>query len=157
MLVLDVLRTRSLQTLAKLPISFSRVKCSQLVVFVEKLKEVIDDQEKEVDKAVINRGKFHFKSEYKHLEVPETKWYKMSASQRKAHLDRITHATVATPHMLDSASSPARASTSIASTPDSMLSVNLNEAASMVCIPKPCLRGIWLKAAELLSVPGSIT
>ena len=51
-------------------------KQNQLLEFVEKLKQVIDDQEKEVEKAVIQRGKYRFKSEYKYLEVPESQWYK---------------------------------------------------------------------------------
>lgn len=42
-------------------------KHSQLLEFVEKLKQVIDDQEKEVEKAVIQRGKYHIEAEYKYL------------------------------------------------------------------------------------------
>ena len=48
-------------------------KPSQLLDFVDKLKQVIDDQEKEIEKAVIQRGKYKFKAEYKHLEIPGTK------------------------------------------------------------------------------------
>ena len=58
-------------------------KRNQLVEFVDELKQVIDDQEREIEKAVICTGKYQFKSEYKHLEVPESKWYKMSPSQKK--------------------------------------------------------------------------
>ena len=40
-------------------------KASQLVELTEKLTEVIDEQEKEVERAVIERGKFRFKEEFK--------------------------------------------------------------------------------------------
>jgi len=64
-------------------------KHNQLLEFVEKLKQVVDDQEKEIEKAVLQRGKYQFKSEHKYLEVPEEKWYKMNPQQRKKHLDRV--------------------------------------------------------------------
>ena len=53
-------------------------KASQLVELTE---EVIDEQEKEVERVVIGRGKFHFKEEYKHFQVPETQWFKMKPEQ----------------------------------------------------------------------------
>ena len=43
-------------------------KQSQLFEFVDKLKQVIDDQE-EVEKAVIQRGKYRSKPQFKHLTV----------------------------------------------------------------------------------------
>ena len=46
-------------------------KSHQLLEFVEKLKQLIDDQEKEIEKAVVQRGKYRFIPEYKYLEVPE--------------------------------------------------------------------------------------
>ena len=47
-------------------------KPSQLMELTEKLRgEAIDEQEREVEKAVIGRGKFRFKEEYKHLQVSE--------------------------------------------------------------------------------------
>ena len=39
-------------------------KPSQLMEFVDKLKELIDEQEKEVEQAVIGRGKYRIRDEY---------------------------------------------------------------------------------------------
>ena len=60
-------------------------KQSQHFDFVDKLKQVTDDQEKEVEKAVIQRGKYHSKSQFKHLEVAKGQWYKMTSQQRRKH------------------------------------------------------------------------
>ena len=128
-------------------------KQNQLLEFVEKLKQVIDDQEKEVEKAVIQRGKYRFKSEYKYLEVPEGQWYKMTPQQRKKCLDRIAHASVTgvsdTP-TIDSSPFPT------SETPlGAVLAVDVHEVASEVTIPLACIQGIWTKATKLLSTAGS--
>ena len=64
-------------------------KSHQLLEFVEKLKQLIDDQEKEIEKAVVQRGKYRFIPEYKYLEVPEDHWYKMTPQQQQKHLDAL--------------------------------------------------------------------
>ena len=129
-------------------------KPSQLLDFVDKLKQVIDDQEKEIEKAVIQRGKYKFKAEYKHLEIPESQWYKMTSQQRKKHLDRIFHTQSITTSSLDP---PSIESSLPSSSPQlsSALSVDVQEFASNVTIPLACLQGIWTKATELLLNTGS--
>ena len=122
-------------------------KQSQLLEFVEKLKQVIDDQEKEVEKAVIQRGKYRFKSQFKHLEVAEGQWYKMTSQQRKKHLDRVAHASVNIEPNSLSHCPP---------TSDNSLSVDVQEVASEVSIPLASLQGIWHKASELLSTSENI-
>ena len=53
------------------------------------MRELIDEQEKEVERAVLKRGKYEFEDDYQHLEVPEAKWIKMTAQQRKRHLQKV--------------------------------------------------------------------
>ena len=64
-------------------------KPSQLMELTEKLREAIDEQEREVERAVIGRGKFGFKEEYQHLQVAETRWFRMKPKQHQAHLRRL--------------------------------------------------------------------
>ena len=64
-------------------------KSHQLIELVEKLKQLIDDQEKEIEEAVMQRGKYRFTPEYKYLEVPEDHWYKMTPQQQQKHLDAL--------------------------------------------------------------------
>ena len=129
-------------------------KRNQLFEFVEKLKQVIDDQEKEVEKAVIQRGKYCFKSEYKYLEVPESQGYKMTSQQRKKCLDRIAHASVTglsdTPNI---DSSPSLPTSEILV--GAVLAVDVHEVASEVTIPLACIQGIWTEGTELWSTVGS--
>ena len=44
-------------------------KKSELPTFVEKVKELSREQVKEVERAIVNRGKYQLKEEYKFLEV----------------------------------------------------------------------------------------
>lgn len=46
-------------------------KSNQLMEFVNKIKEVVDEKEREEERAVISRGKYRFKQQYAHLVVPE--------------------------------------------------------------------------------------
>ena len=46
-------------------------KKSVLVAFIQHLKELIDEQQRELECAVIRRGKYECREEYKFLEVDE--------------------------------------------------------------------------------------
>ena len=42
-------------------------------VFIDKLKEFVQEQLREVERAVIGRGKYRFKEQYRFFEIPESK------------------------------------------------------------------------------------
>ena len=66
-------------------------KKSELPLFIDKLKEAIKEQDEEVERAVLGRGKYQFCSSYKHLECDEQEWFlRMSVEQRKVHLKKVT-------------------------------------------------------------------
>jgi hypothetical protein len=66
-------------------------KKSELPVFIDKLKEAVKEQDEEVERAVLGRGKYQFCSSYKHLERDEEEWFlRMSVKQQKAHLKKVT-------------------------------------------------------------------
>ena len=134
-------------------------KSSQLLEFVGKLKDVVDEQEQEIERAVIGRGKYRFKMQYM---VPESKCFKMTESQRRAHLDKVTTSVIersATSSTLFSCSpettappltySDSNACQTSSSTTPQQLSVDMTSVAGEVTIPQPCLQGIWKKAEEL--------
>ena len=58
-------------------------KRSEVPEFICKVREVIQEQQREVELAVIGRGKYQLQEQYKYLEVPEHKWFLMSSEQRK--------------------------------------------------------------------------
>ena len=45
---------------------------NELPVFLDQLKEAIDEQEREVERAVIDRGKYRFRSDYRYLVKHES-------------------------------------------------------------------------------------
>ena len=123
-------------------------KKKELPELVEKLKELILEQNKEVERAVVCRGKYRFKTEYQFLEVPESKWFSMSVSQRRSHLSKV--------HSLAIAKFPESSSAHGISDEDDdatviQLSVEVESAAKELHIPLTCVQNIWRKASELLN------
>ena len=65
-------------------------KKHELSVFLDKLKETIDEQERELERAVIDGGKYQFCDDYRHLIKQQDEWFlKMSTSQRETHLKKV--------------------------------------------------------------------
>jgi len=65
---------------------YSNVKITRrpkLPVFIDKVKELVKEQQQEVEQADIGRGKYQFREEYWYLEVPEIKWFTMNTEQRR--------------------------------------------------------------------------
>jgi hypothetical protein len=116
---------------------------SQLLMeFVNHLKDVVDEQERELERAIIKRGKFRFKEEYSHLEVEESQWFSMTPQQRQIHMKKVASARVG------------KKSANV--TCPQSLPVDVSDVAASTNLPLPCPQGIWSKATELLQAPGSI-
>ena len=65
-------------------------KSSEWPEFCRLAKELIEDQQSEVEKAVIGVGEYRFCEEFKHLEIPLGKWSSMTKMQRTNYLQKIT-------------------------------------------------------------------
>ena len=65
-------------------------KSSEWPEFCRLAKELIEDQQSELEKAVIGVGEYQFCEEFKHLEVPLGKWSSMTKMQQTNYLQRIT-------------------------------------------------------------------
>ena len=123
---------------------------SELPTFLKELKELIHDQQCEVEKAVIGRGKFELRDQYRFLHVAETKWFSMSSSQRESHLKRFAATALCDVGDDKNICVGRDVSASFA------LSVQVDSFASDVRVPRSSLEGIWSKAAELLKTDGAI-
>ena len=56
---------------------------------------MIDEQERELQRAVIDRGKYRFCTDYQHLVKKQSGWFlKMSAIQKEAHLKKVAKANL---------------------------------------------------------------
>ena len=49
----------------------------------------MNEQQKELERAVIGRGKYQLKQQYQYLQVTESKWFLMTEEQRKKHLSKL--------------------------------------------------------------------
>ena len=125
-------------------------KKSDLPHFLMQMKELIDEQEKEVERAVLKHGKYEFEDDYRHLEVPEAKWFRMTPQQRKRHLQKVA---TTWPKELSHSET-----TTMQTVADScLLSVKLDHVTTQVKnIPAAALEGIWKKASELRASDNNI-
>ena len=119
-------------------------KKSELPAFVDHLKSLIDEQERELERAVIGRGKYRFRREFQYLQIEEEVWFRMSRDQREKHLKKVAHAQI---NCLEN-------ETAVAQSKE--LPVDPKKFQSGLNIPLPSVQAIWNKAAELISQPNSI-
>ena len=126
-------------------------KRNELPVFLDKLQQLIKEQEREFEKAVIGRGKYELRSQYRCWYVPESKWFSMNGKQRELHLKKFAGASLSDIPESDAEIRIGR-DVSISST----LSVQVDTFACQVRVPRNCLEGIWNKAAELLKTKDAI-
>ncbi len=54
--------------------------------FIEDIKEVIDSQFRNEDRAVFNKGDYRISAEFQHLAIDDEKWSKMTHAQRQVHI-----------------------------------------------------------------------
>ncbi len=69
-------------------------KKHQWSVFNNKVKHLVEQQKREVEKAVIGYGVCQLKSQYSFLSVPEEKWFRMTQEQRQLHLRKFNGCSV---------------------------------------------------------------
>ena len=101
----------------------------------------MNEQQRELERAVIGRGKYQLQQQYKFLELPENKWFRMSLQQRKDHLSKLQSITIIDINGMGELESATSAATSYETIPSkcsmSDLSVDVENAAAQVNIPLP--------------------
>ena len=164
--------TESMNAVLKNKVDYKK---SELPEFLEKLKEVINEQEREIERAVINRSKYRLPPEFRSFEKTEEKWFlKMTVLQRQKHLEKLAKIQVAisqgvkrkvtaiepTPtakRPCTPADLPCCSRQVLAEHPDKViLPVKVEEFSGQVLTPAPVLEAIWKKAADLLSEKNAI-
>ena len=78
--------SESINALLKHKVDYQK---QQLPMFIEKVQELVAEQKQEVERAVVNRGKWRLRSQYRYLGVQEQAWFTMTAQQRQRHLSRV--------------------------------------------------------------------
>ena len=116
-------------------------KKNELPTFVTHLKQLAEEQEREVERTVVGRGKYQFVEEYQFLEVKEVDWFRMTKEQRKKHMHKVATAQLKSGVVLSE-----QASCSLSSV---QMSVSAEEFQEGLKIPLPAVKAIWRKAEEL--------
>ena len=129
-------------------------KKSELPTFIEKVKELSREQVKEVERAIINRGKYQLKDEYKFLEIPESKWFNMNLTQRKNHLAKVH--SLAVMSLSDSENYREPDVDQCHAPTATQLAVSVESVANALNLPLTCVQSIWRKAAELINDKNAI-
>ena len=143
------------------------------------MKEMVKQQQQEVQKAIIGYGQYRLRSQYSFLAVTEEKWFRMSQEQRQRCINKFNAATIrqmVSSKELNSAriSSPAVSSGSAnydefssqstdqditvgrfrSTTTD--LSLSLSDAIVQIKLPYTTVEGIWKNAASLVAEANAI-
>ena len=140
--------SESVNALLKHKVDYNK---SELPIFIQKLKEMVAEQNREVERAVIRRGKYRFRTSYKFLEIEESKWFKMTAQQRTKHLSKVHSLSVTDEEVSTQELAPMMPSVN-----PSSLSIDAQAALKNVNVPLTSLEAIWKKAEELLNDPKAI-
>ena len=126
-------------------------KKSQWHDFNESMKELIKETYNLVELAVIDIGDFKFKSQYCHLIVPQSRWFKMTPQQRQHHLSKVssTQLTECGVSIVDT----------VVPLNDSTANISLSlsvEEANIQSLPKAVIDGMWSKAKQLINTSSQV-
>jgi hypothetical protein len=125
-------------------------KKHQLPDFIDKVVELVAEQKQEVERAVVNRGKWRLRSQYRFLEIQESVWFTMNAQQRQKHLSRVHSVSLA------EAEDSSTIANSSASKGTATLSMDAEAVAKSSNLPVVCVEGILQKASKLLQEENAI-
>ena len=113
-------------------------KASELPTFVDNMKDLLQQQRKEIERSIIAQGEYRLQGDYKKYGVQSAKWFTLTADQRSRYIDKFLSATMLEPASeLSANSSGIRTDTSC---PLNVLSLPNHFATSM-----------WKKAQTLSS------
>ena len=69
-------------------------KKHQWASFNSKIKEMVKQQQQEVEKAIIGYGQYQLRPQFSYLAVTEEKWFRMTQEQRQRYIRKFNVATV---------------------------------------------------------------
>lgn len=69
-------------------------KKHQWGIFNEKVKKIVQQQQREMEKAIIGYGEYQLRSQFSFLAVNEEKWFRLSQEQRLFHIKKFNSCTV---------------------------------------------------------------
>ena len=89
--------TNASESINSLLKSKTNYKRHQIPAFIDKVLEIYDDQDKELERAIVNRRKYQFQPEYKNLQVDEFDWFLKTPEERHHHIQKVYNANINIP------------------------------------------------------------
>ena len=117
-------------------------KESKLPVLIDHLKAVVHQHVEELQKAVIGRGEWKFKSLYRHLRVPQALWFSKTTEFKEKHMKKVQSTEVKGQAL------PSRGGNSTLSVPF--------ENCGLTNIAESTLSNMWSKAMKLVESKGDV-
>ena len=128
-------------------------KAHDLRPFIEKVFELVGDQENLLKKAVIRNDRWRFREEYKHLEVDLNKWFHWSEDVQKRHMKKVYQSELGSCELSRNISVHVDEATKLSYS----LSVDYKELLNSSVITMSTLQDMWQKATHLAFTPGLVT
>ena len=69
-------------------------KKSELTDFVDKMRALLEEQQHEIERSLIDMGQYRPREEYRHLKVESSSWFKMNLEQHQRKITRFMKASV---------------------------------------------------------------
>ena len=132
--------TNACETANSMLKNHTNYKKSEIFEFLQKLKGLINEQEREIERTIVGRGKYELRPQYRSFSVLESKWFVMSTSQRELHLQKVLNASVCeTSSLSDDTCDQSSSCLGRDLTLGSSLAVSVDAVAGSVRIPLNCL------------------
>ena len=139
--------SESVNAILKSKVNYKR---SDLPVFVNKMKELVEQQKQELEQAVIDRGKYRLRLAYQSLQISEEKWFRMGINARNSSIKNF-HG-----FLLSNSENSQLCSTLALPEAERVLSVDVDTVSANSSVPVSVYEGIWAKASFLISTDGAI-
>lgn len=168
--------SESINALLKNQVEYKR---NDVPVYLDKLQDAIDEQERELERAIIDKGKYKFRDRFKNLMKTEEDWFlKMSLTQRQNNIKRIASTSLVPKTKTTKAKCKLSLNTTqpeVRSLPsqavgkqrdsggvrrclfveqtdvmENQLSISVSDFCDQVVAQEHVLKAIWNKAADLL-------
>ena len=124
--------------------------------FIHEIKNIIETQYRNEDRAVFGKGPYEVRPEFQHLAVDDRKWSQMTHEQRMAKLNTYRKSDMKDKKTLPSEESGSgKQSTQSAVSLAALLPVTAS-GCGVTTVPMPILRAMFEKANRLLNTPDHV-
>ena len=118
--------------------------------FVEKVKGIIETQQRNEERAIFGKGPFRVAKEFAHLTVDDSGRSRLSHAQMTKKILTFKNATMSDQNDVEN-SEP-----EIEETGQSFMLTTTAEQSGITTVPLPILEGVFEKASSLLATPGNV-